>query len=154
MKAKLMFITALAALGLLAGCGESPESTQASAPPERSEPARTEAPAQAAAPREDFRIPPEDFQTDVRRGRELFVANCAQCHGADARGTDQGPPLIHRIYEPSHHSDLAFYIAIARGTHQHHWEFGDMAPVPAVDGEDAAHIIAWIRQEQREAGIH
>jgi mono/diheme cytochrome c family protein len=149
------YITAgLLSLGVLAGCGESPETAQERAEPARSEPAPTEAPAQAVTPREDFRIPAEGFQTDVRRGQELFVANCAQCHGADAHGTEQGPPLIHRIYEPSHHSDLAFYIAIARGSHQHHWEFGDMAPVPAVDGEDAAHIIAWIRQEQRAAGIH
>ncbi|OOG27645.1 cytochrome C [Thioalkalivibrio denitrificans] len=153
MNIRIPLITALLGLGLLAGCGESPETAQPSEPPARSEAAPSQAPAQAVTPREDFRIPPEGFQTDVRRGRELFQANCMECHGADALGTDQGPPLIHRIYEPSHHSDLAFYIAIARGTHQHHWEFGDMPPVPAVDGEDAAHIIAWIRQEQREAGI-
>lgn len=155
MKANQTLIAALVSLGLLAGCGESPEATQE---PARSEPpatqARAEAPAQAVTPREDFQIPPEGFQTDARRGQELFVANCAQCHGNDAHGTEQGPPLIHRIYEPGHHSDLAFYIAIARGTHQHHWQFGDMAPVPEVDGEDAAHIITWIREEQREAGIH
>jgi hypothetical protein len=36
--------------------------------------------------------------------------------------------------------------------HQHHWEFGDI-PVPAVSGEGAAHVIAWVRQRQRAAGI-
>jgi mono/diheme cytochrome c family protein len=148
---KLLIIT-LAGLGLLAGCGESPQTENAQTT--QAPPATAQAPAQAVTPREDFQIPPEGFQTDANRGQELFITHCAQCHGNDAHGTEQGPPLIHRIYEPGHHSDLAFYIAIARGTHQHHWEFGDMAPVPEVDGEDAAHIIAWIRREQRTAGIH
>ena len=105
------------------------------------------------APRTEFRIPAEGFETDTAEGQALFVAHCAVCHGTEALGTDRGPPLIHRVYEPSHHSDLAFYRAIALGVHQHHWQFGDMPPVPAVSGEDAAHIIAWIRQRQRAAGI-
>jgi mono/diheme cytochrome c family protein len=105
------------------------------------------------APRREVRIPSEDFETDTPEGQDLFVTHCAACHGTEALGTDRGPPLIHRIYEPSHHSDLAFYRAIALGVHQHHWQFGDMPPVPAVSGEDAAHIIAWIRQRQRAAGI-
>lgn len=142
-------LTLLLSLGLLTACGEKPDAAAEQA----AEPTRTQAPAEPAIRATEFRIPPEGFETDPHRGRQLFVANCAQCHGADALGTDQGPPLIHRIYEPSHHSDLAFYIAMARGVHQHHWEFGDMPPIPAVDGEDAAHIIAWIRQEQRAAGI-
>ncbi|MFN2349749.1 MAG: c-type cytochrome [Thioalkalivibrio sp.] len=157
MKLNTTLIATLLSLGLLAGCGESPEATQQTeTEPARSAPPQAQPPQQqqqAATARTDFRIPPEGFETDVRRGHQLFQANCVECHGTDARGTDQGPPLIHRIYEPSHHSDLAFYIAIARGTHQHHWNFGDMPPVPALDGEDAAHIIARIRQEQREAGI-
>lgn len=31
---------------------------------------------------------------DVQRGRELFLANCATCHGAQASGTRNGPSLI------------------------------------------------------------
>jgi len=30
----------------------------------------------------------------VQQGRELFVTGCAQCHGADGGGTDQGPSLV------------------------------------------------------------
>ena len=139
----------LLSLALLTACGEKPD-----VPPElAAEPTRTRAPAEPASRATEFRIPAEGFETDPRRGRQLFVVNCAQCRGADALGTEQGPPLIHRIYEPSHHSDLAFYRAIALGVHQHHWEFGDMAPVPALDGEDAAPLIAWIRAEQRAVGI-
>ena len=105
------------------------------------------------AARTDFMIPPAGFPVDSGLGRQLFTQHCVQCHGEAALGSEQGPPLIHRIYEPSHHADIAFYRAIALGVHQHHWEFGDMPPVPGVDGEQATHIIAWIRQEQRKVGI-
>ena len=107
----------------------------------------------SATPRSEFRIPAEGFEAVPTRGADLFATHCAACHGDGALGSDQGPPLIHRIYEPSHHSDLAFYRAVALGVHQHHWEFGEMPPVAGVSGEDTAHIIAWIRQEQRAAGI-
>lgn len=107
----------------------------------------------SAIPRREFRIPPEEFEAIPARGADLFATHCAACHGDGALGSNQGPPLIHRIYEPSHHSDLAFYRAAALGVHQHHWEFGDMPPVAGVSGEDTAHIIAWIRREQRAAGI-
>jgi ubiquinol-cytochrome c reductase cytochrome c subunit len=35
-----------------------------------------------------------DDEALVRQGRELFVTGCAQCHGADGDGTDQGPSLV------------------------------------------------------------
>ncbi len=31
---------------------------------------------------------------DVQAGRELFLANCSNCHGLQAQGTSQGPTLI------------------------------------------------------------
>lgn len=86
-------------------------------------------------------------------GKNLYAATCTQCHGADLRGTTQGPPLLHRIYEPSHHGDVAFQIAVKYGSRQHHWNFGDMKPVPGVSPDDVAHITAYVRAEQRRAGI-
>jgi mono/diheme cytochrome c family protein len=139
-------------LALLSGCSEP--TNDATAVQDRSASAPTPAmPGRTDAPRIEFRIPAEDFEAVPARGADLFDAHCASCHGTGALGSDQGPPLIHRIYEPSHHSDLAFYRAVALGVHQHHWEFGAMPPVAGVSGEDAAHIIAWIRREQRAAGI-
>lgn len=141
------------ALLALAACSEAPDSdagdTTAQAP-------ASDAGAGAdsgSTAQLDYSLPPEDFAADPEAGRSLFRANCMQCHGEDARGTDQGPPLIHRIYEPSHHPDITFHRAVALGVHQHHWDFGDMPPVAGVSGEDTAHIIAWIRQEQRAVGI-
>jgi len=97
--------------------------------------------------------PQAAFTPDPDRGARLFAANCASCHGQGGRGTEQGPPLMHRIYEPGHHDDLSFYRAVAIGSHQHHWNFGDMPPVAGISPEDTSHIIAYVRQEQRRVGI-
>lgn len=87
-------------------------------------------------------------------GKALFDRNCAACHGADLKGSDKGPPLLHKIYEPSHHGDPAFQLAAKNGVRAHHWKFGDMAPVPQVTPDDVAHITAYVRAEQRKVGIH
>ncbi|GAB3540329.1 hypothetical protein GCM10027343_09260 [Noviherbaspirillum agri] len=86
-------------------------------------------------------------------GKKLFAANCASCHGADLKGSDKGPPMLHKVYEPSHHSDIAFQLAVKNGVRAHHWQFGDMAPVPGLTPDDVAHITAFIRMEQRKVGI-
>lgn len=86
-------------------------------------------------------------------GKALFEKHCASCHGVDLKGADKGPPLLHRIYEPSHHADAAFQLAVRNGVRAHHWQFGDMAPVPQVTPDDVAHITAYVRAEQRKVGI-
>jgi mono/diheme cytochrome c family protein len=93
-------------------------------------------------------IPPE-----LTAGETAFDANCASCHGTRALGTDRGPPLVHIIYEPSHHADAAFVLAAAQGVRAHHWSFGDMPPVPGVGRETIAAIIAYVRHLQRLVGI-
>lgn len=92
--------------------------------------------------------------TDLaQEGEAVFEANCAVCHGQGGTGTAQGPPLVHQVYEPSHHPDDALRNAVAQGVQPHHWEFGPMPPVPAVDGEDVDAVIAYVRSLQRAAGI-
>ncbi|MEX0834985.1 MAG: cytochrome c [Nitriliruptor sp.] len=98
-------------------------------------------------------VSPGDGQADLARGQELFTANCAVCHGPAAEGTEAGPPLIHVVYEPSHHSDESFQQAVARGVAPHHWDFGPMPPVSGLDRADVADITAWVREQQRAAGI-
>jgi mono/diheme cytochrome c family protein len=90
---------------------------------------------------------------DLERGRELFVMNCAACHGTNAQGSLNGPPLVHEIYEPGHHPDELFQRAVAEGSPQHHWEFGPMPPVPGLSEAEVADITAYVRELQREAGI-
>ena len=99
----------------------------------------------------DVKMPALD-QT-MQAGQKLFAANCASCHGADAGGTGQGPPLIHIYYEPNHHPDAAFYSAAAIGVRQHHWKFGNMPAVKTVSQDDVTKIIAFVRAVQRENGI-
>ncbi len=86
-------------------------------------------------------------------GAAIFERRCAGCHGREAKGTDKGPPLVHKIYEPSHHADMAFYLAVRQGVKSHHWPFGDMPPVTGVSDEEVAQIIAYVRGLQRAAGI-
>lgn len=81
-----------------------------------------------------------------------YEATCAECHGSDLRGTDQGPPFLDRIYAPNHHSDDAFYLAVARGAPAHHWSFGDM-PAQDVPEDDVKAIVAYVRSEQQRAAI-
>ena len=86
-------------------------------------------------------------------GEGLFKANCSVCHGIQADGTTQGPPLVHIYYEPGHHGDFAFYSAAQNGVPIHHWQFGDMPPVDTVSTEDMDKIICYVRTLQRSAGI-
>lgn len=97
--------------------------------------------------------PSEGLMPNPALGKKLFAANCASCHGAGLKGSDKGPPMLHKIYEPSHHGDVAFQLAAKNGVRAHHWGFGDMKPVADVTPNDVAHITAYIRAEQRKVGI-
>ena len=93
--------------------------------------------------------------TEVAKlGETTFGENCSMCHGANAVGTEQGPPLVHIIYEPSHHNDGSFYRAVAQGVRGHHWRFGNMPPIERVGEEDVTKIIAYVRELQRANGIN
>ena len=87
------------------------------------------------------------------RGETLYDANCAACHGPKGTGTAQGPPLVHVIYEPGHHGDASFHVAVQRGVVAHHWRFGNMPPQPQVGADEVAPIIGYVRWLQRQAGI-
>ena len=103
---------------------------------------------ESMAKQDPVRVPAE-FQ----KGEAKFNTNCARCHGERASGTSQGPPLVHKIYEPNHHGDLAFQRAAASGVRAHHWSFGDMPRIEGVTPEDVTEITRYIRWLQRQAGI-
>jgi len=48
-------------------------------------------------------------------GRTAYDQRCLQCHGLHGAGTAAGPPLVHSVYRPAHHADVAFALAIQRG---------------------------------------
>ena len=94
-----------------------------------------------------------DLSDAARQGAELFTANCSECHGPTAGGSSQGPPLVHKIYEPGHHADFSFVRAVDTGSPQHHWNFGDMEPVPGLSPEEVNTIICYVRELQYANGI-
>jgi mono/diheme cytochrome c family protein len=127
MTSKLRIGACLLSLNLLAACdsSEPPKPTAASEPV------------------------PAEFQA----GETTFNSNCSACHGKQAAGTDHGPPLVHKVYEPNHHGDPAFQRAAAIGVKAHHWQFGDMPKIDAVTPADVDQIIKYVRWLQRQAGI-
>lgn len=97
------------------------------------------------------RVP--ELSASAALGQKTFNQNCAACHGVNAAGSDRGPPLVHDIYNPGHHTDAAFYLAAQRGTRQHHWRFGNMPPQPQVSRKQVSAIIRFVRELQRANGI-
>lgn len=90
---------------------------------------------------------------DARLGEQVYASACASCHGIDLKGTSKGPPHLSKIYEPGHHSDASFELAIANGSRAHHWDFGDMPPVPGLNDEEVAAVIAYVREVQEREGF-
>ncbi len=93
------------------------------------------------------------FSDTAALGETHFNDTCAACHGENAAGTDQGPPLIHRIYEPNHHGDHAFRAAVKAGVRSHHWRFGNMPPQSQITAQEIDRIIVYVRELQKENGI-
>lgn len=98
-----------------------------------------------------FKTPPPPTPTAIAPGETLYVANCEGCHGHYGLGTRQGPPLVHAIYAPSHHADVAFVLAVQRGVRAHHWTFGDMPAVPTLDEDQIYRIVRYVRWLQGES---
>jgi len=90
----------------------------------------------------------------AQAGEASFSENCAACHGKNASGSDQGPPLVHDIYNPGHHADEAFVLAATRGVRQHHWQFGNMPPQPGITRAEIQPILSYVRELQRANGIY
>jgi len=100
---------------------------------------------------DSIRVP--ELSAVAALGQKAFDETCARCHGPRGSGTDQGPPLIHDIYNPGHHGDAAFYNAAKRGAKQHHWRFGNMPAQPQVSDSQITAIIRYVRELQQANGI-
>ena len=100
-------------------------------------------------------ILPENFSENAKVGKLLYEAKCVACHGVNASGQDGvAPPLVHKIYEPSHHGDESFQRAVSLGVQAHHWRFGNMLPVEGLTRGDVKMITAYVRELQRANGIN
>jgi len=99
----------------------------------------------------DLKVP--TLSSEAKLGETVFSENCSACHGKNAAGSDQGPPLVHITYNPGHHADGAFYSAAKSGVRQHHWRFGNMPAQPNVTPSDIKMIVTYVRELQRANGI-
>ena len=87
-------------------------------------------------------------------GKQAFDINCASCHGENAVGQHGvAPPLVHKIYEPNHHGDESFQLAVVMGVRAHHGKFGNMPAIEGLTRADVKPIIAYVRELQRHNGI-
>ena len=95
----------------------------------------------------------KSLPAEFKEGEAKFNTFCSRCHGLQGQGSNNGPPLIHKIYEPNHHADMAFQRAATQGVRAHHWKFGNMPKIEGVTAEDVTQIIGYVRWLQRQAGI-
>lgn len=100
----------------------------------------------------EFDIPVQD-STLVAEGEALYQASCSVCHGSDLRGTALGPSQLSVIYNPDHHGDGSYAVAVTAGVRAHHWSFGNMPSVDGVTEDDFDRILAFIRENQRVQGF-
>lgn len=97
---------------------------------------------------------PETLPGLAATGKQIYDQACAACHGENGGGRNgKGPPFVHIFYEPGHHGDAAIFMAVRNGVRAHHWDFGNMPPVPGLTDGDIKMVTAYIRTVQRANGI-
>lgn len=89
----------------------------------------------------------------AQKGQLAFNSSCAKCHGNNGEGSLQGPPLVHALYNPGHHSNQSFYSAVRNGVQQHHWPYGNMPVQKGVGFSEMAVIVKFIREVQEQNGV-
>ncbi len=80
---------------------------------------------------------PEDMEIDVAKGKEIFAANCAVCHGPDAKGTQaMGAPNL---------TDRTWLYGSSFAQVQQTLRYGRNGRMPAHEetlGNDKVHLLA------------
>ena len=97
---------------------------------------------------------PVEIPFHLARGQLLYEKYCSSCHGIDLAGSNEGPPLLHAFYKPSHHGDQSFYRAALQGVKQHHWEFGDMKPVTGMTPKKVESVVSFVRFYQKQKKLY
>ncbi|MFV2035827.1 MAG: cytochrome c [Halocynthiibacter sp.] len=155
----LIIVAVIVAFGLAAGWWLSNPDTGA---PTTATGPESKGPIVSAMHGDEDRVaptPPEDvivpvFSPVAKSGQKVYEATCSVCHGINAAGTERGPPLIHNLYRPGHHSDAAFAQAAASGVVAHHWRYGNMPPIKGgVPETEMRWIVKYLRELQRANGV-
>jgi mono/diheme cytochrome c family protein len=128
MRTRALVILAVATAVLVAGCGDDTQD--------------------GGGATDERQVPIADHP-----GADAYATHCASCHGADLRGTGEGPSHLSWVYEPNHHPDWSFELAIRDGARAHHWSFGDMPPITEIDDEEILQVIDYVRAVQDQEGF-
>src|SRR5215469_13194021 len=92
-------------------------------------------------------LAPNQDPAAVSRGKALFAANCAFCHGTDATGGNSGPDLVRSVVvKHDEHGDLIGpVIRVGRAS----------KGMPKLDLTDAqiSDIVAFLHQRNRDARL-
>jgi mono/diheme cytochrome c family protein len=156
-------VAALAAGALAAGCSNDWRTDMWYQPSIRPQEAPRPEPERSislgASPRYESRDDTEQLQdpfpvttTSLARGKTLFTARCAPCHGPEGRG---GGP-VSRFFPPA--PDLA-YVKVRERTDGFIWgtvSYGGKAMPPAIEGlgvEDRWDLVQWVREIQRTSPV-
>ena len=142
MKSILLIITV--GLGTVAGCTQQNESSQKREPSHKAERYVSE-----SSPERTFNF------AQITRGRKLFVANCAVCHGANAEGAPNWrqrgpdgkypPPPLNGTGHAWHHPMKALRMTIRDGTQK----IGGKMPAwgDKLSDQEIDDIIVWFQSE-------
>jgi cytochrome c oxidase cbb3-type subunit III len=83
--------------------------------------------------------------TTVQRGRELFSANCGFCHGPQAMGTEQAPPLARNRLTTQDQNGEVFEPIIKAGR-----PLQGMPAFPSLSHEQVVDIASFLHARARE----
>ncbi len=97
---------------------------------------------------------PAQLSLAAKAGQALFAENCEPCHGENATGTENGPPLVHKLYAPHRQADFSFYRAVKFGVKSRNWNLGDMPPIEGIRDHEIEMIISFVRALQKANGIY
>ena len=93
-----------------------------------------------------------DMTASLQQGAQLFTKYCSACHGAVGDGSDNGPPLVHKIYEPGHPPDEAIHSCADVRVLADRWRLGEMLPWVATTSPVIELIVPFLRAMQKANG--
>ena len=114
------------------------------------QPLRTEGP--VAAVEQSYEN--KQFTQLAIAGMRLYRSMCVECHGADAKGTGDGPNLLRAQYHAKRFGKTAFHAAVKGGVPQQKWAMGDMPGFPDLDFNQIEQVERYVRELQRPVDFH
>jgi cytochrome c oxidase cbb3-type subunit 3 len=92
-------------------------------------------------------LPPNQDPAAVQRGKRLFEANCAFCHGTDGRGGNGGPDLVRSVLV-NHDETGALIIPVIR-----EGRINKRMPAFSFSDTQVSDLVAFLHQRNRDARL-